>query len=275
MSVLSGLHGTIASIILYALLFADETGLPIPFAPNEVLLLLAGVLIRTGAISAWIFLPAALVVMAAGMLVGYGWAHAVGRPGVARVVRLVHAEAAHRRILGHLEAAGPLGIGVARLLPGVRPWATLSCGAMGIRLPRFLLAALPALLLWLVSWTALGVLVGLPVEHLLGVFQKLLLRGVLLVVIGAAGYVGLRRLQRQDLVAERRRVVWLPLTLLLTGAAVASMAAGVLAIGRGLVGDDQATWVDALLVAVVVTAVGGATLVKNQRRHLNQLGPQA
>jgi len=53
---------------------------------------------------------------------------------------------------------------VARLLPGVRPWATLSCGAMGIRLSRFLLAALPALLLWLVSWTALGVLVGLPVR---------------------------------------------------------------------------------------------------------------
>ena len=267
MSLLSGLHGTIISIILYTLLFADETGLPLPFAPNEVLLLLAGVLIRTGALAAWIFFPAALVVMTAGMLVGYGWSYAVGRPGVARLVRLVHAEAPHRRITTRLEAAGPLGIGVARLLPGVRPWATLSCGAMGIHLRRFLLGAMPALLLWLVTWTALGVLVGLPVAHVLGVFQKLLLRGVLMLVLGVAGYAGLRRLQRQGLVAQQRRVVWLPLTLLLAGAAVASMVAGVLAIGRGLVGDDGATWIDALLVAVVLGAVGGFTVVQNRSQR--------
>ncbi len=267
MALLNGLHGTLASIVLYAILFADETGLPIPFAPNEVLLLIAGVLIRTGVLSAWVFFPVTMVVMTAGMLAGYGWAHAVGQPGLARLVRLVRAEAAHQRILARLEVAGPLHIGIARLLPGVRPWATLSCGAMGIPLRRFLLGAVPSLLLWVVTWTALGILIGLPVEHFLGIFQKLLVRGVLLLVVGAAGYAGLHRLQRQGLMAEQRRAVWLPLTLLISGGAVASMIAGVLAIGRGLVDDDAATWIDALLVAVLLAAVGGITVLKDRSHH--------
>src|SRR5689334_14418238 len=95
-SILSGMHGLIASLILYTLLFADETGLPMPFAPNELLLIIAGVLIRSGALSLWAFVPVALIVMTAGMLVGYGWARVVGQPGLARLVRLVHAEAAQR-----------------------------------------------------------------------------------------------------------------------------------------------------------------------------------
>jgi membrane protein DedA with SNARE-associated domain len=267
MSFLSGLHGTIASVIVYAILFADETGLPIPFAPNEVLLIVAGVLIRTGALPAWMFLPVAFAVMTAGMLVGYGWSHAMGQPGLARLVRVVHAEEPHRRILARLEAAGPLGIGIARLLPGVRPWATLSCGAIGIPLRRFLLGAIPSLLVWLVAWTALGILIGQPVEHFLGVFHRLLFRGILLVVMGAAGYAGLHRLQRQGLLAQQRRLVWLPLTLLIAGSAVASMVAGVLAIGRGLVEDDGAVWLDALFVAITLTVAAGIAVVRDRSRR--------
>jgi hypothetical protein len=138
---------------------------------------------------------------------------------------------------------------------------------MGIQLRRFLLGAVPALLLWLAGWTALGVLVGLPVEHFLGVFQKLLVRGVLMLAVGAAGYFGLQHLQRQGLAAEHRRAVWLPLTLLITGAALASMAAGALAIGRGLVGDDGATWRDALIVAALLSAVGGITVIKDRSQR--------
>jgi membrane protein DedA with SNARE-associated domain len=267
MTFLSGLHGIIASIVVYAILFADETGLPIPFAPNEVLLIIAGVLIRTGALPAWIFLPIAFAVMTSGMLVGYGWSHAMGQQGLARLVRLVHAEEPQRRIVARLEAAGALGIGIARLLPGVRPWATLSCGAIGVPLRRFLLGAIPSLLVWLIAWTALGILIGQPAEHFLGVFHRLLLRGVLLLVVGGAGYFGLHRLQQQGLLAQQRRLVWLPLTLLIAGGAVASMVAGVLAIGRGLVEDDGAVWLDALLVAVTMTAVAGIAVLRDRSRR--------
>ncbi len=152
-------------------------------------------------------------------------------------------------------------------LPGVRPWATLSCGAMGIQLRRFLLGAVPALMLWLGVWTALGVLVGIPLEHALGVFQRLILQGGILVGVGVAGYIGFHTIQGRGMPAGQRRAVWLPLTLLIAAGAIASMAAGVLAIGRGLVGDDAATWLDALVVALVLAVVGAVTLVRDHIRY--------
>jgi membrane protein DedA with SNARE-associated domain len=263
MSFLTGLHGGIAILMLCAVLFVDETGVPMPFAPNEVVLLLGGVLLRTGAIAPWTFLPFVLVAMVAGMLVGFGWSHAVGRAGLNRLVHLLHAEEAERRVLVRLETSGPLGIGLARLLPGVRHWVTLSCGALGVRPRLFLLGAVPALALWLATWTTLGVLVGLPVEHALGVYRRLILRGGIVVALGLGSYVGLQHLQRYGVEAGDRRVVWLPLALLITGGAIASVVAGVLAIGRGLVGDDAATWLDALLVAALLAAVGGVTALKD------------
>ena len=45
MSFLEGLHGTVAAVLICTLLLVDEAGVPLPFAPSEVLLLLTGVLI--------------------------------------------------------------------------------------------------------------------------------------------------------------------------------------------------------------------------------------
>ncbi len=68
------INGTPAALLLCTLLFIDEVGVPLPFAPNEVLLLIGGVLVGSGALAAWLFLPLAFVATAAGMLAGYGWA---------------------------------------------------------------------------------------------------------------------------------------------------------------------------------------------------------
>src|SRR6185437_1626855 len=148
MGFLIALHGTVAVVVLCTLLFIDEAGVPRPIAPNELLLLIGGVLISAGGLSAWVFYPAALLAMTAGMLLGYSWARLVGQHGVTLLVRRVHAGVVYERGRTRLAAAGPVGIAVARLLPGVRPWATLCCGASEIRLRSFLAGALPALVLW-------------------------------------------------------------------------------------------------------------------------------
>jgi membrane protein DedA with SNARE-associated domain len=49
--VLNGLHGTVALILVSALLFAEESGVPLPLVPGDVLLIVAGLLIANGAIS--------------------------------------------------------------------------------------------------------------------------------------------------------------------------------------------------------------------------------
>jgi membrane protein DedA with SNARE-associated domain len=72
-SFLQGLHGAVALALLPGLLFAEEAGMPLPFAPGELTLLVAGLLIVSGGLNPYVFIPLALVACIAGSLVGYSW----------------------------------------------------------------------------------------------------------------------------------------------------------------------------------------------------------
>jgi membrane protein DedA with SNARE-associated domain len=256
MAFIEGLHGTIAVIALCGLLFIDEAGMPIPVAPNEVLLLVAGLLIASGGISPWVFLPAAGIAMGAGMIAGYAWARAVGQTGLCALVDRLGATKHYNRTRDRLVSAGPVAIGVARMLPGVRPYVTLISGAAQIKLRTFLLGAIPALIAWEIILIGLGMVVGLPAEHYLGRFQRLALRGLLMAGIGIAAYFGLRRLAVTESVPTR----WLPergsslLAAIVGGCIVASVATGLLAVGRRIAGVQAYGWIDLTIIAVLVAA---------------------
>src|ERR1035438_9290228 len=81
MNFLQGLHGVVALAILGGLLFAEEAGVPLPFALGELTLLVAGLLIASGGLNPYVFIPLALVACVAGSLVGYSWARVVGDGG--------------------------------------------------------------------------------------------------------------------------------------------------------------------------------------------------
>lgn len=203
MSFLYGLNGTAATLMLSALLYIDEVGVPMPFAPNEVLLVVAGLLIGTGAIPALIFLPIALVAMIAGSLTGFGWARALGSLRLRAVAEKLHAERAYDRARARIEHASPRSIGITRMLPGVRTYATLVAGASGLPLRIFAAGAVPALAVWMICWVGLGVAVGAPAEHLLSRVERLATGGVLLVIAGAGAYLAIRRVPSADEDVER------------------------------------------------------------------------
>src|SRR6202043_2011926 len=69
MNFLDGLHGAVALALLCGLLFAEEAGVPLPFAPGELNLMAAGLLIATGALNPFVYFPLALVACVAGSLV--------------------------------------------------------------------------------------------------------------------------------------------------------------------------------------------------------------
>ena len=79
MSFLQGLHGVVAVVLLCGLLFAEESGVPLPFAPGEIVLLAAGLLIAAGGLDPYVFIPLAMLACIAGSVVGYSWARLVGR----------------------------------------------------------------------------------------------------------------------------------------------------------------------------------------------------
>jgi membrane protein DedA with SNARE-associated domain len=264
MSFLAGLHGTAAAIVICTLLFVDEAGVPLPIAPSEGLLLLTGVLVSTGAFPLWVIVPAAYIAMAGGMMTGYLWARSVGQSGLQAVADRVHATDLYERARERMQASGPWGIGICRLIPGLRPHATLISGAAEVDLRVFLLGALPALLVWEVVLMATGILVGLPAALLLGRFEKLLIRGAILLALGAVAWLAIRNASTAprdsiDRLTPRLRP---SLALLVDAALVLSLVAGLFAIARRLMEVTTDGWIELLAAAFVllVLLVAGRSL---------------
>ena len=188
MPFLTGLHGSIATILICVLLFIDEAGVPLPLCPNEVLLIFAGLLIASGAVPVFIFFPAAVVAMGLGSFCGYSWAKTVGPRQLRAIAEKLRAARALDSATSRMRNARPGAMFVTRLIPGVRVYATLIAGAADVPLRQFMEASLPAIVVWAAIMTTLGFFVGVPAEHFFGLVQNLALSGGLLVALGLLGY---------------------------------------------------------------------------------------
>jgi membrane-associated protein len=251
-SYLQGLHGVVAIVLLCSLLFAEEAGIPLPFAPGEVVLMAGGLLIAAGGLDPLVFVPLAIAASLAGSMVGYSWARLVGELGLATLARRLRQAENLARVSGRIRSAGPRAIAVSRLIPGLRIYTTLVAGAAGVERRTFLLGVVPTTAAWVVAFVVLGAVVGLPVEHFLGEVQKLAVQGGILIAIGLGSFVAIRRVPAGDRGALVRvpDAVRLILALAVDVGLVASMLSGVVAVVRRLVGAGViAGWADALVVA--------------------------
>jgi membrane protein DedA with SNARE-associated domain/DNA-binding transcriptional ArsR family regulator len=266
MNVIQGLHGAVALVLLCSLLFAEEAGVPLP-APGELILVSAGLLIAAGGLNPWLFAPLAALSAEAGALAGYSWARLVGAHGLRALADRLGQGERMDRVSVRLRAASPLQIALSRLIPGVRVYTSLVAGAAGVSRWRFLAGITPTVVIWVVVFTALGALVGVPAERYLTELERLAVQGVLLVVIGVGGYLAARRVP----IGHRGAFVWVPsgvrvlVALAIDLGVIASIVTGVLAILntpmlavlRGLIGsaDLIAGWADTVIVIAVI-AIG-------------------
>src|SRR5579864_2437730 len=180
MSFLQGLHGVVALALLLGLLFAEEAGVPLPFGPGELTLVVAGLLIAAGGLNPFVFTPLAVVACIAGSILGFSWAKLVGERGLQTVARRLHQQRNLSRVSHRVRSGGWLGIAVTRLIPGLRIYTTLVAGAAGVPRTTFLAGMVPATVLWVVVFVVLGTVVGLPVEHFFNQIQQLAVQGVIL-----------------------------------------------------------------------------------------------
>jgi membrane protein DedA with SNARE-associated domain len=254
MSFLAGLHGTLAAILICSLLLVDEAGIPLPIAPNEGLLLLSGVLVASGAFPLWVIFPAAFVAMSIGMLAGYGWARTVGQAGLRTIAERVRAAAVYDRAQARLQSASAWGIAGSRLVPGIRPYATLVSGAAEVSPATFLLGAIPALLLWEIIWILAGMLMGLPIALLLGRFEKLVLRGVVLIALGCVAWLAIRHATADERcgVVRLRPRFRASLALAVDATLVGCVVGGLFAVGRRVVNVTADGWIELVVAAVIL-----------------------
>ena len=259
MNFLQGLHGAVALALLPALLFAEEAGVPLPFAPGELVLLVAGLLIASGGLNPYAFIPLCLFACGAGSLVGYSWARVVGERGLQGLARRLRQQRNLERVEERLRSAGWLKIGVSRLIPGLRIYTTLVAGAVRVSRRSFLVAIAWSTIVWVGVFVALGMLIGLPVVHFLDRIQQLAVQGAILIVMGVGCYLAVRKIPATSGAGLVRVPRWVRV-LLAAGidiGVVATIVTGLLALARvldfGGFGFGSG-WVDAVVTLLVVGA---------------------
>ncbi len=131
-----------------------------------------------------------------------------------------------------------------------------------MKVRTFALGALPALFLWEIGWTVLGIIIGVPAVHYLGVFERLILRGVLLLILGIASHSIIRRFRSEGVLALHRRAVQVPLVMLVLGGSISCVTLGLLSIGRGVIHVRHHAWVDLLFVLGVLAVAGVVAFIR-------------
>ncbi len=149
---------------VYALLFAIifvETGLVVmPFLPGDSLLFVAGTIAGLGGMS----LPLLLVLLTLAAVLGDALNYAIGRRIGPKVFQWEDSrffnKAAFDRTHAFYERHGGITIIVARFLPFIRTFAPFVAGIAQMTYPKFALFNVAGGLLWVVSITTLGYLIG-------------------------------------------------------------------------------------------------------------------
>jgi membrane protein DedA with SNARE-associated domain/DNA-binding transcriptional ArsR family regulator len=259
---IGGLYGDVAVVVLCGVLFTNEAGVPMP-VNCELILIAGGILVGTGAVDAWVFVPLAIAASAGGAFTGYSWARLVGEKGLQAVAERVGQGPRLARVSARLGKAAPLRIALFRLTPGFRVYTSLVAGAAGVDRRRFILGVFPLIVLWIVVLTAVGAVVGVPASYFLSQIQNLVLQGGLLIAVGVGAYIAIGRIPLAGRAALERlptrlRVV---LAVVVDVALIATVVVGVLAIVGGLLAlvspvlavTALAWWFELVAVLVVIT----------------------
>jgi membrane-associated protein len=187
--ILGGLDPIAIVAVIGGLLFIEECGLPLPFAPGDLVLMLGGIGIATQGVNPVVFVAAAGLASIAGALVAREILAHAGAPRLMKLAGRLHVQGPIDRASRLLRQSGWLGVLVGRLIPGLRIHTSQVAGVIAMPRRTFLAGLLPAVVIYVGLFTGLGVLVGpaaiIAVEHA----QGLLILVVALTVVG--GCVGM------------------------------------------------------------------------------------
>lgn len=192
---LTGLPGSLGYLLLFALVGAESTGVPVP---GETALIAAGVLAHSGHLH---IIPVILVA-ALGAVVGDNLGYLIGRKGGRRLLEAPGPLARHRRQV--LERGdpffakhGPTAVLLGRRVAGLRIAAAWLAGINRMRWPVFLFSNALGAIAWSTSVGLLAYYLGHAAEHALKLGG---LAGAAVAAVAAVALAGflLWRRRRED-----------------------------------------------------------------------------
>lgn len=184
------LQGPALIAVICGLIFVEELGVPLFFAPGDIVLAIAGIAIAGGRVSAAVMVGALLVAIVVGGLLGREIFAALGWQRLMRVADPLHARGALERARELLRRGGWRAVFTARLLPGLRVHTTQVAGVSGMPRLTYLGGLLPATVVYIAAFVGLGAAIGRPIlaliheaEHQVLIAAGLLLAAVVVILL--------------------------------------------------------------------------------------------
>jgi membrane-associated protein len=163
---IASLSGDLLIAVIAGLVFIEESGIPIPFAPGDLLLMIAGIAIASDTVEPIPMVAALLLATVLGAMVGREVFAAVGRPALMKIADALRFRPALERATQLLRRGGAPAVFVGRLIPGLRINTTQVAGVS--KMPRLTFAAglIPSVVVYVAVFVGLGALVGQPAVRL-------------------------------------------------------------------------------------------------------------
>lgn len=194
-----GLNGTTLIVAICVLMFIEETGVPLPFAPGDLVLAIAGIAVAGGRVNPVALVAAVAVSITLGAVIGREAAQLLGWDRLMRVAEPLHARGPLERAAGLLQRGGSRAVFTARLIPGLRIYTTQVAGVSRMPLSTFLAGLLPANAVYIAGFVGLGAAVGRPILALIQLAERQLLIALLILVALVAVFLLTRAPARRTL----------------------------------------------------------------------------
>ncbi len=187
-------------VLLFAVVFAEQVGLPLPAVP---VLLAAGALAGAGKMDLTGAVVLSVMACVAGDLIWYELGRRRGRYALNLLCRIsMEPDSCVRRTENFFARHGVRSLVLAKFIPGLSTLAPALAGLFRIRMQRFLLYNGLGAVLWTLAFVLPGYLLSDQIERLAGEAERLGLWLTVFIGAGIAAYLVYKFVHRQLLLRE-------------------------------------------------------------------------
>src|SRR2546421_3236754 len=202
-----GLDGTTLVVAITILMFVEEVGVPLPFAPGDLVLAVGGIAIAGGRVNPLLLVGAVAISVTAGAIIGRAVAELLGWDRLMRIAQPLHARGALERAAGLLQRGGWRTVFTARLIPGLRVYTTQVAGVSRVPISTFVAGLLPANAVYIAAFVGLGAAFGRPILALIQLAEHQLVIA-LLILVPLVGVFLLTRAPARRILASMEAAGW-------------------------------------------------------------------
>jgi energy-coupling factor transport system substrate-specific component len=162
-----GLEGVALIILICGLLFIEEVGVPLPFAPGDLILAIGGIAIAGGRVNPVWLVGAVAVATLLGAVLGREIFALLGWNRLMRVAEPLRARKPLEHASRLLHRGGWRAVFTARLIPGLRVHTTQVAGVSHMHRRTFIAGLVPATAVYIAAFVGLGAAFGRPILGLI------------------------------------------------------------------------------------------------------------